>query len=277
MTRYLRYARTSHGALAKNEQHGFAARYALSHYRSNTVYSFIPKNGCTTMRYSFGIANGCIQDCADFEWVHENNRTFSASLRELACANYSFVILRCPYARLVSAFTDKIIHVEGKPKNGHLFNFRKASGYSAEDVNDLSFRLFCEALAKPAVLRADVHWRPQVDYLVYDEYDSYFRLEDFSEAVHEIERNTGILIQDARHLSRHGTDQLTLVSDRCYADTPLRDLIKMKTAGCMPAHDAFYDPDLRHLVGDVFKMDFAFLEGKFPTPKTALSSGTVRG
>ena len=264
MTRHLKYSSSSHGALAENGQHCFAARFALNHYQSNSIYSFIPKNGCTTMRYSLALANGCIQVQADFKWIHLNNRSFSASLRELACANYCFVILRCPYARLASAFVDKIVPLKGSGRSHHLSNFIKISGYPVNDIDKLTFRLFCQALAKPKVLRGDIHWRPQLDYLVYQDYDDYFRLEQFNEAIPEIERRTGITLHDARNLSRHGTDQLTLITEGCYADTPMATLSEMKTTGVMPTHGGLYDNALRQQIGQIFAMDFELLKAKAP-------------
>ncbi len=264
MIRHLRYSSATHDALEKNEQHCFAARYALNHYSSNSIYSFIPKNGCTTMRYSFALANGCIQTPADFEWVHLNNRTFSASLRDLVCANYSFVILRSPYTRLASAFMDKLVPLKGSPVSSHLSNFIRTSGYPMAEVEKITFRQFCQALENAEVLTADVHWRPQIDYLVYQDYDSYFRLECFDDAKAEIEHRTRILLHDARHLSRHGTDQVTLITDKPFADTPLKQLSEMKSAGIMPAHAALYDTTIRRQISHVFATDFELLKTKAP-------------
>lgn len=109
MTGLLRYARGEEVALSQNGAHGFAAQHALVHYTSGAVYSFIPKNACSTMRYSMAIANNCISGPEDWTWIHKNNGTFVATLPELVRAPYSFVILRCPHARLASVFLDKIV------------------------------------------------------------------------------------------------------------------------------------------------------------------------
>jgi hypothetical protein len=94
----LRFARRNNGALANNHPHQFALNYAMSIYRAAAVYSFIPKNACSTLRFSVALANGCIGD-ADVNWVHENNQTFKPSVRELATADYAFVVLRDPFRR----------------------------------------------------------------------------------------------------------------------------------------------------------------------------------
>ena len=70
------------------------------------------------MRLSLAFYNGCVDDTADFGWIHSNNATFRADLASLAGASYTFVILRCPYARLASGYLDKI--VAGKPPSNKL-------------------------------------------------------------------------------------------------------------------------------------------------------------
>src|SRR5918999_530628 len=107
--RTLRYAGASTKPLAQNIQHAWAQQYALKVYRANAIYSFIPKNACSTMRLSLALANGCIKSAAEFNWIHHNNPTFRATLQDLAIADYTFVILRCPYARLASCFLDKFV------------------------------------------------------------------------------------------------------------------------------------------------------------------------
>ena len=44
----------------------------------------------------------------DIEWIHKNNYSFNASNKELLTANYTFVILRNPFKRLLSFFSDKL-------------------------------------------------------------------------------------------------------------------------------------------------------------------------
>lgn len=109
MPRFLKYATDSFGPLAQNHSHQLAQSHALCIYESDAIYSFIPKNACSTMRLSIARANGCIRKIKDFNWIHKNNSTFSASLSELAKARYSFVFLRDPFSRLVSVYFDKIV------------------------------------------------------------------------------------------------------------------------------------------------------------------------
>ena len=107
--RLLRYTQGNLQALVQNAAHQFASQHALSFYAADAVYSFIPKNACSTMRYTVGMANGAIAGPEQFNWIHANNLTFRASLAELAKAKYTFVILRDPYLRVASCFLDKMV------------------------------------------------------------------------------------------------------------------------------------------------------------------------
>lgn len=241
MTRILRYAGASLANLSQNSAHSYAANYALSYYAGAAVYSFIPKNACSTMRYSLALANGAIEGPEQFNWIHANNNTFRASLRELARAEYAFVILRDPFLRLASCFLDKIVdqtHVAIK--------LRELANYGRQPY-DFTFRQFVELLRTH--LRADEHWRPQIDFLVYKTYDDAFAFEAFPSAVKTLKKKVGLVVQDARPLTRHGTDQYAAIeSEDCVADVPAFDLLATKRLGKAPRLVHFYD---RELVGQV--------------------------
>ncbi|WP_373417475.1 sulfotransferase family 2 domain-containing protein, partial [Vibrio parahaemolyticus] len=71
-------------------------------YNSNSLYTFIPKVACSTMRYTVARENGCVTGLSQANWIHNNNQTFNATLSEALRTDYSFVILRCPFSRLAS-------------------------------------------------------------------------------------------------------------------------------------------------------------------------------
>ncbi|MDD5273481.1 MAG: sulfotransferase family 2 domain-containing protein [Methylovulum sp.] len=255
--RQLNYAAASYAYLPKNSQHQFAQAHALRIYRSNSVYSFIPKNACSTMRVSLAMANGCISSASDFNWIHCNNDTFRADLASLIQAEYTFVILRCPFARLASAYLDKIVDTTGVA-----WELYDAVQRTIEN-EDMSFRLFVNTITQPTVLRSNIHWQPQVDFLVYKDYDDYFNLETFASAQSVIETKAQIKIVDARHLTRHGLDRFEPVNNGPYADY-LPDAIRtLKKAGQAPKPAALYDDGLIAKVSKTFKKDIALYKSLF--------------
>ncbi len=237
--------------LADNAPHQLAAAHALVHFRSGSVYSFIPKNACTTMRVSLALANGFIESDAQWEWVHKNNRSYSASLPQLAAAPYSFVILRCPFRRIASVYLDKIV---GKSED--MWSLWQSTG-EGFDPDEITFADFLNTVLTAGVMRQNIHWRPQSDFLVYRDYDSYFSVEKFSTANAEISERTGLAIVDARPLSAHGTDRFEEVNEGVFTRTPAREIAALQADGKCPSYAALYTPAVRRQVGLSYSADLA--------------------
>lgn len=254
--RLLRYARKEQVLLQRNSAHSFAASHALACYQSDAIYTYIPKNGCSTLRLSLAIANGCVAGPEDVIWIHANNPTFVASLRDLARARFTFTVLRCPFSRLASVFLDKIL--SRRPEYWALDRLEN----DQLDPATLSFRAFVDLLSAPRRIKANVHWRPQIDFLVYETYDAYFAFEDFAAAAEGIEAGAGIEVVDARPLTRHGTDRFTLETEGCFADTPLAELDEMRRGGRLPAHAALYDDALSAQVAGLYATDIRLYSRK---------------
>ena len=76
--RVLKHAKSVHSNLRANPFHAFAASHALRIFHTNAIYSFIPKNGCSTMRLSLAVANGCIEGESDTSTGYITTTTHSA-------------------------------------------------------------------------------------------------------------------------------------------------------------------------------------------------------
>lgn len=247
--RLLRHTLGTLETLAENAAHQFASKYALVHYTSGAVFTFIPKNACTSLRVSLAIANGAISDTAEWAWVHQNNSTFSATLSNLARASATSVILRCPHRRLASMFLDKIVSRGSELTT--LFQI-------ADDIANpdrLTFRQFVDLIDAPRSLRADIHWRPQIDFLVYDEYDNVFGMEDLNAFAAFFETATSQSFVDARPLSKHSTSALTSTISGAGPDTPLADLTREKSNGRLPRAADLFDEALIAQVGRIYAQD----------------------
>lgn len=248
MKRELRLAsKTNANLMRANRGHRFAAGHALRIYGANAIYSFIPKNGCTSLRYALAIANGCLRPGDDPHWVDDNNSTFVAALPDLILADYTFVVLRCPFRRLASAFLDKMTE-DTKRRD----TFLKASGLTLET---LTFRAFVASLDKPVMRRLDHHWAPQIDFLVYREYDDVFCLEQFDEMAARLKQRIGLEVPDTRSLVRHGLDQFERI-EGAFADTAVPEIEALRAAGRSPDAASLYDADLIGQVETSYAKDF---------------------
>jgi hypothetical protein len=229
------------------------------------VYSFIPKNGCTSFRYSLAIANKCISGPDDFEWIHKNNDTFRAGLHELVNAPYTFVILRCPYTRLASLYLDKVVNQRDVVPSLNEINVNNI------DLSELSFRLFVDLLCNDKALEKNHHWKPQVDFLVYQDYSDWFCMEDFTLAIHAVREKIGLEIYDTRGLAKHGTDQYSLICGN-YIDTPAKEILSLQNEGCSPSHASLYDNELLSKVSALYSEDIKLYEDRFGVDSLAKNS-----
>jgi Sulfotransferase family len=244
--------------LAKNAAHGVAHSHAMMVFGGDAIYSIIPKNACSTLRLSIALANGAISHPREWKWIHKNNETFKPSLRELREASYTFAVLRCPYARLVSCFADKIVS-----RTREAWSFSDASGLEGP-LARITFRKFCQAMARPEVRHANIHWRPQTDLLVYRDYDDLFALEDFAEAVGRLKRKIGLEVIDSRSFVQHDSSQyLTVFQSRNWADAEAWELEAMMLRGERPDPRGFYDNSLADITEAAFATDFALFRDRF--------------
>lgn len=245
--------------LAHNKKFQFARKHALVIYNRNAIYSFIPKNACSTLRYSLGLDNGLLSGPEDIAWIHHNNNTFSADLRDLATSDYSFVVLRCPYRRLVSVFLNKI--VDNSP--GFI---KKVLNQLPDDLpeEDLTFRKFVSGITKNTKsINSDIHWRPQSDFLIFGEYTRYFSVENFSTDMEILKSDIGFEVQDARSLTNHGVTGLEKIRSGSFHDTAVSDLRIMKHQDrSVPDYGLFFDEDLRSSIQHAYAQDFEIFMSK---------------
>lgn len=276
--RKFRYS-SSKGELAKNKKHQFAQKQALSLYGSDAIYSFIPKNACSTLRLSLALANGCINQASDFEWIHTNNETFSADLATLSKARYTFVVLRDPYSRLASVYLDKIVGYEFEAgvlcrklsgtkinrdeglfkKIKNKMHHRKSQGF----IDALTFHDFVQLMKTPSTRNSNPHWRPQIDFLVYEDYDSWFCVEEFSKAMIALKRDVGLEVVDARNLTLHGTSGLKKLGDRDFSRTTALELRKIKEDGKCPLPSSLYNDELVQTVSVLYCEDISLYKAVF--------------
>ena len=183
-------AKLDYSALSQNEKYSFSLSHAMSIYQLNTIYTYIPKNACSSLRFSVAVLNGFIEDINDFHWIHQNNETFNPTQREITRASYTFVVLRCPFTRVASCFFDQIV--------GGDFDFTDSSGNKLS----ISFQDFLKIIKSQNRVDRNEHWRNQSDFLHYEEYDEYFSLELFNDAVYKLEKK-GIKVFDTRVEMNH--------------------------------------------------------------------------
>jgi hypothetical protein len=188
-----------------------------------------------------------------------NNDSFRPNFKDLALASYRFTVLRCPYGRLVSCYLDKIVK-----RTEDAQRFIKASQFP-DDLGTLTFRRFCMEIARPDVRNTNLHWRPQIDFLVYANYDAYFCFENFAAIAPTLKSRIGLELVDARPMARHDSSQYQVVDGTSsFANVSLTELEAMLKGGSYPKPQNFYDCDLKQLVEATYEADFALYRRECP-------------
>lgn len=257
MNKFKYGASTTLESVGRNKAHKFAMSHSMMLYSKNALYSFIPKNACSTLRLSVAIENGFVEDADHGHWIHANNHTFNARLGEAIKADYTFVILRCPFRRLASVFLDKFV-----AKEPDAWQYRSLMDYSVK-LDELSFREFVLSLQEVDLLEENIHWREQGAFLIYQEYSDYFSLEQLPKAIKTLKQKLDFNVVDARSLTNHGTGHYEALNDKSYADTAAFDIALMKRNGQCPSHESMYDKELIEVVKSLYEEDIDLYTEKF--------------
>ena len=247
--RQLRNAKLEYSTVSQNKQYAFSLAHTLSIYPLDAVYTFIPKNACSTLRYSIAIANGFLDDISDINWIHQNNPTFMSTQREVARAKYTFVILRCPYTRIASLFLSRIVN--------ETINFNDASGNKVS----LNFFDFLSLIKSQHRTERDEHWANQSDFLHYEKYDEYFSLESFSEAINSLGAR-GFTVHDTRAALKHDLKNIERI-DGDFSKTKTDKLKKMKEEGCAPSYKSMFGDVEIKLIKEIYNDDINLYKSHF--------------
>ena len=236
----------------QNKDHLFAKRHTTIHLKSNSICTWIPKIGCSNIRYSIAKANGAISDSEDIAWIHTNNESFCADNKELLKADYTYVILRNPFKRLLSFFLDKMCHNDPN-------EIDKSYSVAQKKYNASSFSSFEDLVkllwANPKLINEDHHIKPQHNFLIYNKYDNYFCLENYNYAIETIYEKTGIEIIDTRNIgSVHTTLNLVESSEVNYS-TASSKINNFLRDGKKPLPTNMYSKEMCQMVGTLYMTD----------------------
>ena len=236
----------------------FAVAHALHIFETDSIYTFIPKNGCSAVRYSIARSNGFVQESDDLRWIHGNNSALVVKdVATLAKPRYSFVILRSPYSRLVSVFFDKFLNreqVATKFANKHLRHVQ---------FDDITFQDFIYRISEINRRKLNHHWKPQVDFLLYRDYDRYFSLESFAEMKAILLRDIGFEVYDTGHLTKHHTSQhRRVVNHTTPWELSIRELRQIRPLG-LPQAASMFNKDLAARVAQTYRDDLELYCAKF--------------
>jgi hypothetical protein len=241
-----------------NPAHVFALQHALKLYHANGVYTYIPKNACSTLRYSLAIENGFIEGPSQINWIHSNNETFSMRNEDAITSSFAFVILRCPFRRVYSAYMDKIVNMD-------IQTWALYDGYQRRiHPHNVTFSDFVEMIKIPVLLNLNHHWKPQSAFLLFKEYDVYYAMEEFGECVRDLKKRLDFTVHDARGLTGHSTEDFEKVDGgERYEKMSAFEILRMKKDGKLPSERAVFTDEIINAVSEIYKDDIEIYKSRF--------------
>ena len=239
-------------SIDKNADHEFARNHTIIHLKSNSICTWIPKNSCSSFRYSLAVSNGAISGKSDINWIHKNNLSFAATNKELLNANYAFVVLRNPFKRLLSFYCDKLCN-QGQSEHDNSYTTAQKKLGTSELT---TFREFVEILWKnPNLKKENKHIRDQCDFLVYKNYSQYFSLENYGQIAYDLRSKIGLELEDVRPFNSIITTYGCTESEELNYDTPARLIGQALTKSKKPVAKNMYSSELIQKVGILYFED----------------------
>ena len=244
-------------SLKLNKEHNFAKKFTLYNFSNSSLCTFIPKNACTSLRFSFALSNGFVRGIEDINWIHSNNDSQKVSEKELINCSYTFVVLRSPFTRLSSYFLDKIVgNSQDVAKEDE--SYKKTILDSNFDPENLTFEKFVNIMwENPKLIYKDIHTIPQIEFLLFNDYDKWVALENLSKELNEVEENSGIKFFDTRKSVNNTTYRGEINNTKYFGDINIKSLRDLKSKKIFPSHQMLYSPEtaykcLHLYISDIF-------------------------
>lgn len=165
------------------ERYGY--HFCLYYKNSKLLYTFIPKNACTTLKYTLGVTN---ENYDHTRTAHFHDKIYRYNGDDLPSDVRRLIVLRDPFARIISAYLEKIVN---PPYESFAFDvscqiLKNQRGFLDTDkirVGDVvpTFKEFICYLFRRTDMQLNEHWRAQVAFPQFPTYDYVFCLERLSQ------------------------------------------------------------------------------------------------
>jgi hypothetical protein len=259
--------------------HRFYEQFLINR-KHRFIYCFVPKVACSSLKRWFVRVAGIPPESVVPEvhlFVAENFSLARLSEREAeellrSKDYYRFAFQRNPFARLVSAYLDKLVEPKGpglapirRVQRGPLwdvprrirYEFRRlTTGRCADFQQGITFREFVYHVASStSPRRLDTHWRPQSLILGDVQFDFIGLMEtmrpDFDHVCQQLGLDSDLPLTNCNRKSK--TDAPT----GCVADWPTSQLRELDS---YPPFERFYTPELTKIVQRLYRHDCAAFE-----------------
>ena len=246
----------------------------LREEKSKVVYCPIPKNACTFFKTALIQNSKNAAAFADSKYdAHQFTRLVNSGYHLgnfdiIKHKNvFSFVVLRDPFKRLVSAYSNLFVrplnwrNIPDSPAHAAVFDRQLHLGRDLDLSKSISFEEFVHYVAAEPDERLDYHWRPQASFFgSIDDFDMVGCVEDLDPLIHALSKR------------RWKFDGLEPSNVTNYTSSPfLAKLRRFHTMSpqalhrrpAFPSADHIYTNELRRIVRKRFEEDFSLYEDRF--------------
>ena len=225
------------------------------------LISHLPKCGCQSLRAFTLDANNDtkVEDFSKFPgknlWGYFDSTHTTKEVEKHIQEGYELIsVVRSPYARLVSAYVNKILG-----KNYHLSDLYKEIVKEAggDDTQRISFEEFVNVLSKGNNINRDAHWMPQTKLLAgFVDKTTVIKLENSEYLYQYLLEKTGAKYK--KYIPSDNLDKVNTNIDVSKANfLELEEYILNKN---QPDFECFYTVELKSKVFKMYKFDFDLLD-----------------
>ena len=109
----------------------------------------------------------------------------------------------------------------------------------------------------PKLIYKDIHTIPQIEFLLFNDYDKWVALENLSKELNEVEENSGIKFFDTRKSVNNTTYRGEINNTKYFGDINIKSLRDLKSKKIFPSHQMLYSPEtaykcLHLYISDIF-------------------------
>ena len=215
-------------------------------------YCYLAKNGCTAfknfitqtsrVRHKVNFDGTPIEYMGRYHKLHTNE--------DIEACDSMILVLRDPYDRLISAYTNKFISRRGTDI------FKNYEEVTNKNPDDLTFRSFIVDYCKDFETR-DHHVVPQAHYILPIQYDKTFMLADIYS---EMSKIIPPEIADKYFKQKSNKENYGLTVSAAI-DQRSEDLYILQTThNSAPKKENFYDAELEEIVKIRYQDDYALID-----------------
>lgn len=242
----------------------------LSYYFINDnlkiIYCSIPKNACTLFKnliveYSSSQKKYQKSQQNIHQFLAQNRPEPTKLINSLESANYfKFVVLRNPFARLVSAYLDKFAK-HPIPESFAQQVIIAVQTHLAKPINiqeSITFQQFIEYLARTSDRYLNDHWLPQSNFLGSINFDYIGQFEQLDLTIKLLEKKFSIAINQkvSSHITEYKNFDKQLEFYRMYPQ-------QLRSLEGMPAAWQMYNGQLKQLVAKRYSQDISLYLQQF--------------